>query len=132
MTFSNILADSEGGVVIYGTPESPIEGLTMHNLRLKVSAGPLALHWGGNFDLHPSTPAAEQLFKHDIPAVFIRHATGMRLLDLDVTWARDLPSFYTVALELEHCRGLLRGFTGRAARDGLPAIEQRRSEVQRQ
>lgn len=132
VSFSNILAESEGGVVIYGTPESPVEDLTMHNLRLKVSAGPLALDWGGNFDLRPSALAAEQLFEHDIPAVFIRHATGLRLQDLDVTWAQDLPPFYTVALELEDSRGLLRGFTGRAARDKLPAIEQRRSEVERQ
>lgn len=40
VTFSNILADSEGGVGIYGSPESPIEDLTLANIRLKVTAGP--------------------------------------------------------------------------------------------
>lgn len=52
VTFSNILADSEGGVVVYGTPKSPIEDLTIHNLRLTVTAGPLA----AGFDSTRSLP----------------------------------------------------------------------------
>ena len=122
-------AEGEGGVVIYGTPESPIEDLTIQNLRLKVRGGPLAKDWGGNFDLRPSAFPPEQLFRHDIPAFFVRHATGLRLLDLDGTWGSNLPDFYTVALELEDTTGLMRGFTSRAAREGLPAIEQRRSTL---
>lgn len=128
--FSDILAEGEGGVVIYGTPESPIDELTLQNLRLKVAAGPLTKDWGGNFDLRPSALPHEQLFKHDIPAVFVRHATGLRVRDLDVTWGTNLPEFYTSALEIEDTTGRVQGFTGRAAHDGLPAIQQRRSAVE--
>jgi polygalacturonase len=130
VTFSEILAEGEGGVVIYGTPESPIEDLALQNVRLKVSAGPLTKEWGGNFDLRPSAVAHEQLFQHDIPAAFVRHATGLRVRDLEVTWGTNLPEFYTSAIELEDATGRVQGFKGRAAHDGLTAIQQRRSTVE--
>jgi len=130
VTFSGIVAEAEGGVVVYGTPESPIEDLTIQNLRLVVSAGPLARDWGGNFDLRPSTPASEQLFRHDIPALFFRHATGLRLEGVDVKWRGDLPEFYTSALEFEQCTGRVTGLSGSAAHSKLPAIVGHQSRVE--
>ena len=95
-----------------------------------MTTGLLTKDWGGNFDLRPSAAPPEQLFQHDIPAVFVRHATGLRVRDLDVTWGTNLPEFYTSALELEDVIGRVQGFTGRAACDGLPAVERRRSTVE--
>jgi hypothetical protein len=130
VTFRNIVAESEGGVVVYGTPESPVEDLSLNNIRLKVSAGPLTQTWGGNIDLRPSAFPPEQLFKHDIPALFFRHATGLYLRDLVVTWGENLPEFYTSAIEFEHATGQLQGFTGQAAHAGLEPIMQRQSQVE--
>jgi hypothetical protein len=127
--FSGIVAEAEGGVVVYGTPESPIEDLTIQNLRLVVSAGSLARDWGGNFDLRPSTPASEQLFRHDVPALFFRHATGLRLDGVDVKWRGDLPEFFASALEFERCSGRVTGFSGSAAHAKLPAMVRRNSRV---
>jgi hypothetical protein len=124
------VAEAEGGVVVYGTPESPIEDLRIQNLRLVVSAGPLARDWGGNFDLRPSTPASEQLFRHDIPALFFRQATGLRLDGVDVKWRGDLPEFYTSALEFVQCAGRVTDFTGSAAHSKLAAIARHKSRVE--
>jgi|GEM_PF-3408307 hypothetical protein len=119
-----------GGGVVFGTPESPIEDLTIQNLRLVVSAGPLTQDWGGNFDLRPSNPASKQLYRHDIPALFFRHAAGLRVDGVDVKWRGDLPDFYTSALEFERCTGRATGFSGSAAHSKLPTIVRYMSRVE--
>ena len=51
--FSNVLADAEGGILIYGTKDSPVRDIGFDRVRLRIHAprASVARGAGGNFDL---------------------------------------------------------------------------------
>ncbi len=51
--FSNIIAKSEAGIVVWSSEESEIENLQFRDVSLKIKNSPLNQCAGGNFDLRP-------------------------------------------------------------------------------
>lgn len=122
--FTNIVAESESGVVLWGTPESRLQDVRFDNVTLTLKGGPLSQDWGGNFDLRPALPADQQLFKHDIPGIFAQNVDGLALRDVTVRWGQALPDYFTHALELENSTGVrLENFDGQAAKPTLQAVK---------
>jgi hypothetical protein len=116
VTFSNITATGDHGVVLYADERSTIEGVTFENCRLRVRPGPLQDSFGGNFDLRPIWDPARQVFAHDIPAFFAHGIRGLILRNLSVKWEDGLPPFCRHALEIEDFSGVtIDGFHGRQA-----------------
>lgn len=114
--FSNITAQSETGILVYGTKESRIEHLSFRNVQLSVRRGKYTDSYGGNFDLRPAASKAEALFKHDIPAFYAQYVKDLSLEGFEVEWGDGLPDFFTHALEVDHFDGLqLSGFQGVAS-----------------
>jgi hypothetical protein len=122
--FSNILADAESGILIYGTKDSPVRDIEFDRVRLRIHAPrqSLARGAGGNFDLRwTATSLAGAVFAHDIPAVYCRYLAGLRVRGLDIAWDPDLPDYFSNALACEDFAELdLDDFSARQAMPTAP------------
>ena len=126
VTFSNITADAENGVLIYGAEKSMISGLTLDNIRLKISApeASVARSMGGNFDLRwTAHNLQEAIFKHDTPAVYCRWVEGMRVHGLSIQWGNNLPEYFSNGVECEQFRDIeIDRFEGKQAQPSGAAL----------
>lgn len=116
LRFSNILADCEAGILIYGTKESIIRDIQFDRVKLMVKAGPMTEFVGGNFDLRGNVPQELSIFKHDIPGLYGRYVEGLKLSNFELEWESKLPEFFSHGIECENFRNLeVDGFAGRQA-----------------
>ena len=107
ITFSNIFAQSEAGIVLYGIRESPLGDIVLDNVHLTIKSGPLSVSYGGNFDLRPAYTPSTQLFKHDIPGVYAQYLEHSRLEHIDLTWGENLPNYFTHGVDIENSNDVL-------------------------
>ncbi|MCY2951184.1 MAG: glycosyl hydrolase family 28 protein [Planctomycetota bacterium] len=114
VAFTNILAESEAGVVIWAQESGQIEDVTLDRIRLRLRKGPLSDSYGGNIDLRPAFDHRWAIFKHDLAGIFCHRATGLTLSQIDVRWDDDIPQYYTHALWCEETGSLvIDGFRSR-------------------
>jgi hypothetical protein len=122
--FRNIIAESESGILIYGTQESKVMNVLLERVSVHLKAGIHSATYGGNFDLRPVYDSDLGIFKHDIPALYCQHTDGLEMLDLNVSWAEDLPDYMSHAIYCTEFSNLtMDGFYGAPARPELAAIE---------
>ncbi len=119
ITFSNISAEAESGILIYGAENSPISGLTLDRIRLKIIAPEQAIarSMGGNFDLRwTARNLQEAIFKHDIPAVYCRYVQNFHVHGLELLWGDNLPDYFSDGIHCEQFRDInIDQFEGRQA-----------------
>ena len=114
ITFSNILADSESGAIIWAEEPGRIEDITCNQLRLHVRKGPLSTSYGGNIDLRPAYDPQRAIFRHELAGIFCHGADGLTLHQIDIRWDAAGPEYYTSALWCENTNRLvIDGFCGR-------------------
>jgi polygalacturonase len=114
--FSNILAESESGIVIWGSQNSIIEDLVFDNVKVKIINSPLNASYGGNFDLRTSADFKTALFKHDIPALYATNVAGLKIIGFETKWEDNLPDFFNHSIWCENCSNVvIDGFSGRQA-----------------
>ena len=120
--FADIEARGEGGVVLYGTPESvlaDIELSSVHVLIEKTSRWP-----GGYLDLRPIDLGGSDVWvdpsrdpgriPRTIPGILARCVSGLRLRTVEVVRGRGQLDYLGEALELEHADGVaIDGFAAR-------------------
>jgi len=109
VTFSNITAESESGILIYGAENDPIIGLTLDRIRLKIVAPEpaIARGMGGNFDLRwTARNLHEAIFKHDIPAVYCRWLQNFHVHGLELQWGDNLPDYFSDGIHCEQFRDI--------------------------
>jgi len=107
VTFSNITAEAESGILIYGAENDPIVGLTLDRIRLKITAPEpaIARSMGGNFDLRwTARNLHEAIFKHDIPAVYCRWVQDFHVHGLELQWSENLPDYFSDGIRCEQFR----------------------------
>jgi polygalacturonase len=122
--FKNIIAESESGIVIYGTEQSPVMNVLLEHVSIQMKAGTHSATYGGNFDLRPVYTTDLGIFKHDIPALYAQHAEGLKILEFNVSWAENLPDFMSHAIYCTWFSNLsIDGFFGAPANPKLAAIE---------
>ena len=97
--FSNIIASSESGILIYATAKGLIDDISFDNVTLSIKQSPLAAGYGGNFDLRPTNNLALGIFKHSIPALYADHADNLIIRNMNVNWGKELPDYFTHAVE---------------------------------
>ena len=97
--FSNIIASSETGILIYASANGLIDDISLDNVDLTIRQSPLAAGYGGNIDLRPTNNVALGIFKHSIPAVYSDHADNVVLRNINVFWGKELPGYFTHAVE---------------------------------
>ena len=114
--FSNISAESEAGIVLWGSEDSVLRDIAFDEVDVAVRNGPLAASYGGNFDVRGTGDFSEGLFEHDIPGLFFRHIEGLSVRGLKLKWAGDVAAFFSNAIYGERFRDVeIRDFCGRQA-----------------
>jgi hypothetical protein len=107
--FTNITIEAEGGMMLYGAPNAIVRDIYFDQIRMHVRA-PLeriAQSVGGNFDLRWTASGLSQaIFKHGIPALYVRYLDGLRIRDFDLTWGDKLPAYFSRAVEAEDSKNL--------------------------
>ena len=101
VTLRDITCTGETGILVYGTDESIIQDLRFDNIRFHLKNSPLNDVAGGNIDLRRCFIEPLQLFKHDIPAVFIQKVRGLTIRDFYVDWDSSITQpYFTHALQI--------------------------------
>jgi len=119
VVFTNVLAESETGVVIWAHEPGRIEDVTFNQVRLHVRKSPLAESYGGNIDLRPAFDPRWAIFRHDLAGVFCHGVNGLTLNQVDVRWDTDVAEYYRHGLWCEQTnRILIDGFRGRQPGSG--------------
>ncbi|MFH0757221.1 MAG: glycosyl hydrolase family 28 protein [Bacteroidota bacterium] len=122
--FRNIIAESETGIVIYGTAESEISDILLENVSVQISSGVYSKTYGGNFDLRPVYDRDLGIFKHDIPALYSQYTEGLTIRGFNVRWGSDLPDYMSHAIYCKDCAAVtIEDFDGTAAKPTLKAIQ---------
>jgi len=130
--FSHISGTAEAGMVLYGDEKAWLKDITFDQVHFTIRSPrkEVAQLAGGNFDFRwTATTKARALFKHDIPALYLRYVDGLRLTEVRLDWEPALPDYFSNAIECEDFRDLsLTRFEGRPAREAatLAAIVLRR------
>jgi polygalacturonase len=106
VSFSNIDAIGENGILLYGDFDGAIEDVRFNNVRLTIRNGDLQDTYGGNFDLRPTVDPGKNLFMHDIPGVYIRYATDVSFNDFRLRWDGPMHSNFRHGIWADHARGL--------------------------
>ena len=119
VSFTNIRAESDTGILVYGDAPGAIQNLDFQNVELTIRNGTLQDEYGGNFDLRPALVLEKNLFAHDIPALFLRHASDVTFQDVEVKWMDEMHSNFAFGLQAEFVKGLdLRNVSIPAPREG--------------
>lgn len=125
VTFSNITAEAESGILIYGAESNPITGLTLDHIRLTINPPDTAIaaSMGGNFDLRwTARTLQEGIFKHDIAALYCRAVENFRVHGLELIWGKNLPDYFADGIRCEQFREIgIDQFHGRQAQAGRGA-----------
>jgi hypothetical protein len=109
----NVAGRAENSIRICGSDQSRIHNVLLENVSVKFDRW--TSYPGGLFDNRPTKVMAD-LPRHDNPGIMISQTDGVRLRHCRVSWGRNLPDYFTHALETENVTGLqLTDFNGPAA-----------------
>ncbi len=123
VTFARLRVEAEHGIVLWGSPDAPLEDVTLDDVRLRIRRGTHSDAWGGNVDLRATREPGRALFKRDLPALLAVHTDSLSVRNLAVDWADDVPAYFSHAIEAEAFRELVvDGFRGRQAPKAGAAI----------
>lgn len=89
VSFRNITANGENGVLIHGTKENVIENVTFENVDITLSK---STKWeSGLYDMRPGLN--KEIEKHKNAGFFIRNARNVKIYDSAVQWGNTCDSF---------------------------------------
>src|SRR5690606_13888534 len=92
-----------------------IKDITFENFDILIKKGAHADD-GGNIDLRPTASLETNLFKRDLPGIYVNNANDIKIKEMNLKWGDDLPAYFTHALEVANFSMLhIEGFTGRQA-----------------
>jgi hypothetical protein len=116
ITLQNIIGRAENSGRIQGVAASRIHDVLLDGVAVMLDRW--TKYPGGLFDNRPTTPL-EAIEAHGNPGFSIRNADDVTLKNCSVRWGRNVPDYFTFALESENVTNLgLTGFKGEAAHPG--------------
>lgn len=130
--FTNVFGTAEAGMVLYGDEKAWLKGITLDQIRFTIRAPRknVAELAGGNFDFRwTAANLARAVFKHDIPALYLRFVDGIQIHGVRLDWEPDLPEYFSDGIECEDFRDIsIDRFEGRSAKSdaGIATISLRR------
>lgn len=104
--FSNIIAKSEAGIVVWSSEESEIENLQFRDVSLKILNSPMNDCAGGNFDLRPVSDPRFSLFSHNIPGLYAQGVKDLWIQNFRLDWDNQPQKFFTHGIEVDGFNGL--------------------------
>lgn len=101
INFTNITTNAENSVIIYASDESFIENINFTNFEFRMRTGKWEDAGGGNFDLRPNIVQGKELYKSNVPVVFIENAQHVYFNQGAITWdaACTFKPYHTHAIE---------------------------------
>ena len=124
--FYNIMANSETGILIYGTKESQIDNIHFDKIQLTIHSGKYTTSYGGNFDLRPVFANEYAVFKHDIPGLYAQYVNKLSISGMELNWDGRQAEFFTNGIEIRNFTDVsINRFDGSAAFEtlGLSSIK---------
>jgi hypothetical protein len=84
---------------MYASDETKLQNIYFNNFDFVLTKSALDKVSGGNFDLRPNLVPGKEIFKSDIPVVYIENAENVYFNQGSITWDGVESSYYTYALE---------------------------------
>lgn len=104
---------AENSARVYGAEPGHIENVRFENVSVKLNRW--TKYKGGLFDNRP-TKVYDPILIHDNPGFALHNAKDVTLRKCRVRWGKNLPDYFTYALEAENVTGLkMTDFNGKAA-----------------
>ena len=88
-------------MLLYGTKESMLDDISFNHVSFELTDSKLNDVAGGNIDLRGALPDS-QLFKHDIPGMYIQYANNISINNFKLTWTNTRMPFFTNGIEANH------------------------------
>lgn len=104
--FSNIIASSGSGIVIYSTAKDLLDDISFDNISLTIKPGRFTESYGGNVDLRPTNDISLGIFEHSISALYGNYVSNLSIKNMNVFWNEGLPSWFTHAVEVENYKSV--------------------------
>ncbi|AEH39064.1 glycoside hydrolase family 28 protein [Halopiger xanaduensis] len=115
--FSNIVARSENGALVYAHEDADVAAVSLENVRIEIEDSPYADRVGGNVDLQPTAVEAP-IAEREIAGVDCEGVRDLELRGIDLEWGTDLPAYYANGIRCTDIRNLeIEGFSGRQAHE---------------
>lgn len=99
INFSNITCLSENSILMYASDESKIENVYFNNFDFVLKRSALEKVSGGNFDLRPNTVQGKELYKSNIPVVYMENVENVYFNQGNIGWQGVGESYHTNAIE---------------------------------
>jgi len=113
---TNITGRAENSLRINGSPDSHIRDVRLETISLTLDRW--TKYAGGRFDNRP-IQGQEPLETHPTAGLNLRYVDGAVLKNCTLRWGKNLPDYFTSALETDHVTGLeLWDFRGLSAHPG--------------
>jgi polygalacturonase len=97
--FSNISCRGENSILMYASDESKLENISFVNFDFIVRGSALEKVSGGNFDLRPNLVEGKEIYKSNVPGVYIENAENVRFVSGTIGWENITEKYYTNAVE---------------------------------
>jgi polygalacturonase len=97
--FNNITCSGENAILMYASDESKLQNIYFSNFDFILRKSVLDKVSGGNFDLRPNVVPGKEIFKSNIPVVYIENADNVYFNQGSIAWDGVEASYYTHALE---------------------------------
>jgi polygalacturonase len=97
--FTNITCSGENAILMYASDETKLQNIYFSNFDFILRKSALDNVSGGNFDLRPNTVAGKEIYKSNVPVVYIENAENVYFNQGSIAWDGVEASYYTHALE---------------------------------
>lgn len=96
-----VSARGEQGIVLNASPEATVRDVSLADLKLSVSAGPMSPFSAGTLDLRPLS-----MSRRALPAIFANGIDGLSLRDVEVTIDGAVRDRFSDVIGVSNCPGL--------------------------
>lgn len=104
--FDNITCVGENAILLYASDETKLQNIFFTNFDFVLRKSALDNSSGGNFDLRPTIIPGKEIYKSDIPVVYIENAENINFNQGSISWDGPQASYYTYALQATKVNGM--------------------------
>ena len=104
--FENITCRGENAILMYASNETKLQNIYFTNFDFILRKSALDKSSGGNFDLRPNIIKGKEIYKSDVPVVYIENADNVYFNQGNIGWDGVEAGYYTNAVEAVRVNGL--------------------------
>jgi hypothetical protein len=97
--FENITCRGENAILMYASVETKLQNIWFTNFDFILRKSALDKVSGGNFDLRPNIIKGKELYKSNVPVVYIENAENVYFNQGNIGWDGVESAYYTHAIE---------------------------------